>query len=47
MTPVAASTVNRNPSFDWTMTSVLPFGVASIETVRGAGYRLRADGGRA
>jgi len=23
-----------------------PFGVASIETVRGAGYRLRADGGR-
>jgi two-component system OmpR family response regulator len=22
-----------------------PFGVASIETVRGAGYRLRADGG--
>jgi two-component system, OmpR family, response regulator len=24
-----------------------PFGVASIETVRGAGYRLRADGGRA
>jgi two-component system, OmpR family, response regulator len=24
-----------------------PFGVQSIETVRGAGYRLRADGGRA
>jgi two-component system OmpR family response regulator len=24
-----------------------PFGVKSIETVRGAGYRLRADGGRA
>jgi two-component system, OmpR family, response regulator len=24
-----------------------PFGVASIETVRGAGYRLRADGGGA
>jgi two-component system OmpR family response regulator len=24
-----------------------PFGVASIETIRGAGYRLRADGGRA
>ena len=24
-----------------------PFGVESIETVRGAGYRLRADGGRA
>jgi two-component system OmpR family response regulator len=23
-----------------------PFGVASIETVRGTGYRLRADGGR-
>lgn len=23
-----------------------PFGVASIETVRGLGYRLRADGGR-
>jgi len=23
-----------------------PFGVQSIETVRGAGYRLRADGGR-
>jgi two-component system, OmpR family, response regulator len=23
-----------------------PFGVSSIETVRGAGYRLRADGGR-
>jgi two-component system OmpR family response regulator len=23
-----------------------PFGVASIETVRGAGYRLRKDGGR-
>ena len=23
-----------------------PFGVASIETIRGAGYRLRADGGR-
>jgi two-component system OmpR family response regulator len=23
-----------------------PFGVVSIETVRGAGYRLRADGGR-
>ena len=22
-----------------------PFGVSSIETVRGAGYRLRADGG--
>ena len=22
-----------------------PFGVESIETVRGAGYRLRADGG--
>jgi two-component system OmpR family response regulator len=22
-----------------------PFGVKSIETVRGAGYRLRADGG--
>ena len=22
-----------------------PFGVTSIETVRGAGYRLRADGG--
>jgi two-component system, OmpR family, response regulator len=24
-----------------------PFGVASIETIRGAGYRLRTDGGRA
>ena len=24
-----------------------PFGVESIETVRGVGYRLRADGGRA
>jgi two-component system OmpR family response regulator len=24
-----------------------PFGLESIETVRGAGYRLRADGGRA
>ena len=24
-----------------------PFGVRSIETVRGVGYRLRADGGRA
>ena len=24
-----------------------PFGLASIETVRGAGYRMRADGGRA
>jgi two-component system, OmpR family, response regulator len=24
-----------------------PFGVASIETIRGAGYRLRVDGGRA
>lgn len=24
-----------------------PFGVVSLETVRGAGYRLRADGGRA
>src|SRR5881409_2700400 len=24
-----------------------PFGVASLETVRGAGYRLRPDGGRA
>ncbi len=24
-----------------------PFGVQSLETVRGAGYRLRADGGRA
>jgi two-component system OmpR family response regulator len=24
-----------------------PFGVESLETVRGAGYRLRADGGRA
>jgi two-component system OmpR family response regulator len=24
-----------------------PFGVESIETVRGAGYRMRADGGRA
>jgi len=24
-----------------------PFGLTSIETVRGAGYRLRADGGRA
>ena len=23
-----------------------PFGVRSIETVRGTGYRLRADGGR-
>ena len=23
-----------------------PFGVESIETVRGAGYRLRGDGGR-
>ena len=23
-----------------------PFGVQSVETVRGAGYRLRADGGR-
>ncbi len=23
-----------------------PFGVESIETVRGVGYRLRADGGR-
>ena len=23
-----------------------PFGVSSIETVRGAGYRLRRDGGR-
>ena len=23
-----------------------PFGVESIETVRGAGYRMRADGGR-
>jgi two-component system OmpR family response regulator len=23
-----------------------PFGVESIETVRGAGYRLREDGGR-
>jgi two-component system OmpR family response regulator len=23
-----------------------PFGVTSVETVRGAGYRLRADGGR-
>jgi two-component system, OmpR family, response regulator len=23
-----------------------PFGVSSVETVRGAGYRLRADGGR-
>ena len=23
-----------------------PFGVRSIETVRGAGYRLRKDGGR-
>ena len=23
-----------------------PFGVSSIETVRGAGYRLRPDGGR-
>ena len=23
-----------------------PFGVSSLETVRGAGYRLRADGGR-
>ena len=24
----------------------LPFGVESIETVRGTGYRLRKDGGR-
>ena len=24
-----------------------PFGVTSIETVRGTGYRLRRDGGRA
>jgi two-component system OmpR family response regulator len=24
-----------------------PFGVKSIETVRGAGYRMRGDGGRA
>jgi two-component system OmpR family response regulator len=24
----------------------LPFGVKSLETVRGAGYRLRKDGGR-
>jgi two-component system OmpR family response regulator len=24
-----------------------PFGLDSIETVRGSGYRLRADGGRA
>jgi two-component system OmpR family response regulator len=24
-----------------------PFGVTSLETVRGAGYRLRADGGSA
>ncbi len=24
----------------------VPFGVTSIETVRGAGYRLRKDGGR-
>jgi two-component system OmpR family response regulator len=24
----------------------LPFGVASLETIRGAGYRLRKDGGR-
>ena len=24
-----------------------PFGVGSIETVRGAGYRLRKDGGKA
>ena len=24
----------------------VPFGVKSIETVRGAGYRLRKDGGR-
>jgi two-component system OmpR family response regulator len=24
----------------------VPFGVESIETVRGAGYRLRKDGGR-
>lgn len=24
-----------------------PFGVESIETVRGSGYRMRADGGRA
>ena len=23
-----------------------PFGTAAIETVRGTGYRLRADGGR-
>ncbi len=23
-----------------------PFGVESIETVRGAGYRMRPDGGR-
>ena len=23
-----------------------PFGVESLETIRGAGYRLRADGGR-
>ncbi|MEZ5101611.1 MAG: winged helix-turn-helix domain-containing protein [Thermoleophilia bacterium] len=23
-----------------------PFGVTSIETVRGIGYRLRSDGGR-
>ena len=23
-----------------------PFGVESLETVRGVGYRLRADGGR-
>jgi two-component system, OmpR family, response regulator len=23
-----------------------PFGVTSVETIRGAGYRLRADGGR-
>ncbi|WP_372447486.1 winged helix-turn-helix domain-containing protein [Pseudonocardia parietis] len=23
-----------------------PFGVRSVETVRGAGYRLRKDGGR-
>ena len=24
----------------------VPFGVRSIETIRGAGYRLRKDGGR-
>jgi two-component system OmpR family response regulator len=23
-----------------------PFGITSIETVRGSGYRLRVDGGR-